>query len=151
MSPDAIFLACNLLALCGWIALLSAPRRNFFVTLAGLVIPLLLSVTYCVVLVTHWRGSLGNFNSLDGVSQIFTSRWLLLAGWIHYLAFDLFIGSWEHRDARAYGVPYFLLIPCLVLTFLFGPAGLLLYLVLRRGYVNQADPGIGRACPAIFL
>jgi len=31
------------------------------------------------------------------VAQLFENRWLLLAGWVHYLAFDLFIGAWETR------------------------------------------------------
>jgi ABA4-like protein len=55
----------------------------------------------------------------------------LLAGWTHYLAFDLFIGGWEVRDAQARGIPHLLVVPALVLTFLFGPAGLLLYLAIR--------------------
>ena len=56
---------------------------------------------------------------------------LLLAGWIHYLCFDLFIGSWEVRDAKAQGISHWLVIPCLFLTFMFGPVGLLLYFALR--------------------
>ena len=56
---------------------------------------------------------------------------MLLAGWIHYLAFDLLIGTWETRDARERGLPHLLLVPCLVLTFLLGPAGWLLYMGVR--------------------
>ena len=65
------------------------------------------------------------------VAKLFSNRWLLLAGWIHYLAFDLFIGAWEVRDAQDLGISHFIVIPCLLLTFLFGPAGLLLYFVIR--------------------
>jgi len=50
---------------------------------------------------------------------------LLLAGWVHYLAFDLFIGSWEVEDAAANGIPHWLLLPCLFLTLMVGPVGLL--------------------------
>ena len=57
--------------------------------------------------------------------------WLLLAGWLHYLAFDLLIGTWEVRDARERGIPHVVVVPCLVLTFMLGPAGWLLYLALR--------------------
>ena len=56
---------------------------------------------------------------------------MLLAGWIHYLAFDLLVGTWEARDSRERGIPHLLLVPCLILTFLFGPAGWLLYLGMR--------------------
>ena len=52
-------------------------------------------------------------------------------GWTHYLAFDLFIGGWEVRDAQSRGISHLLVVPALVLTFLFGPAGLLLYLAVR--------------------
>ena len=58
---------------------------------------------------------------------------LLLAGWVHYLAFDLFVGSWEVEDARARGVSHWLVLPCLLCTFLAGPAGLGLYLLVRAG------------------
>jgi Domain of unknown function (DUF4281) len=65
------------------------------------------------------------------VAALFTNRWLLLAGWVHYLAFDLLIGSWETRDAQERGVPHLLLVPCLFFTFMFGPAGWLLYMGIR--------------------
>jgi Domain of unknown function (DUF4281) len=54
-----------------------------------------------------------------------------LAGWTHYLVFDLLVGNWEVQDARAGSVPYLIVLPCLVLTFLFGPAGWLLYVTAR--------------------
>ncbi len=77
---------------------------------------------------------------------LFTDRWLVLAGWVHYLAFDLFIGSWQVRDARRNRVPFVLVVPCLVLTFLFGPIGLLLYLLLAgvasRGKAWPGHPAV---------
>ena len=68
---------------------------------------------------------------LDGVATLFANRWLLLAGWVHYLAFDLLIGTWEARDARERGLPHLLLVPCLFLTLMFGPAGWLAYIGVR--------------------
>ena len=65
---------------------------------------------------------------------------MLLAGWTHYLAFDLFIGGWEVRDAQRRGIPHLLVVPALVLTFLFGPAGLLLYLAIRRFAPHKVAP-----------
>ena len=58
---------------------------------------------------------------------------LLLAGWIHYLAFDLFVGSWEVSDSRAEGIHHLLVIPCLLLTFMAGPAGLAVYCLIKYG------------------
>jgi hypothetical protein len=66
---------------------------------------------------------------------------LLLAGWLHYLAFDLFVGAWEVRTARAAAIPFLLVVPCLGLTFLFGPAGLLAFLVLAASF-RAARPAV---------
>jgi hypothetical protein len=74
---------------------------------------------------------------LADVRALFSNDFLLLAGWIHYLAFDLFIGSWEVRDARRLGIHHLTVVPCLVLTFMLGPVGLLLYLALRAGWKQQ--------------
>jgi hypothetical protein len=64
---------------------------------------------------------------------------LLLAGWVHYMAFDLFIGAWETRDARRAGVPHLMVVPCLILTFMLGPIGLLVYLALRAWRAHSLD------------
>jgi Mn2+/Fe2+ NRAMP family transporter len=63
----------------------------------------------------------------------FTSPVAATAGWIHYLVFDLFVGAWQVRDAQRRGITHLAVIPCLVLTLLAGPVGLLLYLALRTG------------------
>ena len=60
-----------------------------------------------------------------------------LAGWVHYLAFDLFIGSWQVRDAVRNAIPLWLVLPCLVLTFLFGPIGLVAYLAVRTARTRR--------------
>jgi hypothetical protein len=69
----------------------------------------------------------------------------LLAGWTHYLAFDLFIGGWEVRDAQRRGVPHLFIVPALVLTFLLGPAGLLLYLATRWFASRKRSPAVPAA------
>jgi hypothetical protein len=74
---------------------------------------------------------------LQQVAALFSVPAALLAGWIHYLAFDLFIGSWEVRDSQRLKISHWLVVPCLVLTFLFGPIGLALYLLLRAGLRKQ--------------
>jgi hypothetical protein len=135
MTPDTVFPFANALALAGWILLLVLPRHRWVAGVACLwVIPGMLAAAYVVVLATHILGSPGGFSSLPAVAALFANPWLLLAGWIHYLAFDLFVGSWEARDAQQRGVPHLVLIPCLALTFLFGPAGWLLYGVARSTF-----------------
>jgi hypothetical protein len=132
LSADQAFRVCNLLALAGWLILIFAGRArwaNRF--LCGTAIPLLFACAYLGLLAGHRSEMSGNFNTLSGVASLFSNRWLLLAGWIHYLAFDLFIGSWEVRDSQDNGISHLLVIPCLLLTFLFGPIGLLLYFAVR--------------------
>ena len=132
MNPEALFKLVNPLAMAGWLVLIFFGRRQWAARLVtGLAIPLLLAIIYSALILAHLGESNGNFNTFDGVAALFQNRWLLLAGWIHYLAFDLFVGSWEVRDAEAYRIPHLAVIPCLILTFLFGPVGLLAYCGLR--------------------
>jgi hypothetical protein len=132
MSPETLFSICSMLVLPGWLLLIFVPRWKWSArVIAGVVIPLLLGLIYLYLVATHFRASEGGFGSLAEVSKLFQNPYNLLAGWVHYLAFDLFIGSWEVRDARRLGIHHLLVVPCLVLTFLFGPVGLLLYFALR--------------------
>jgi hypothetical protein len=94
----------------------------------------------------------GAFGSLAGVKSALSVDGVLLAGWLHYLAFDIFVGSWEVRDAQRVGVPHLLVIPCMLLTFMMGPVGLLTYLVLRLAIARQfripAEPKVAGSAPA---
>ena len=132
MKAEQIFSIANMLAVVGWLLILILPRwkGTRFVVLSG-VLPLLLAVAYLILIVLFFGKADGGFDSLANVMKLFTNEWAVLAGWIHYLAFDLFVGSWEVRDSQRSGISHFLVIPCLVLTFLFGPVGFLLYSVLR--------------------
>ncbi|HEY0098066.1 MAG TPA: ABA4-like family protein [Pyrinomonadaceae bacterium] len=132
MSLETIFSVCNWTAMLGWLLLIFVPRWKWtarFITAA--LLPLALAFLYLFLVAAHFAQSEGSFSSLAGVSQLFRNPHNLLAGWIHYLAFDLFIGSWEVRDAQRLGIRHLLVVPCLVLTFIFGPVGLLLYFTLR--------------------
>ena len=85
----------------------------------------------------------GSFQSLAGVHQLFFNNWILLAGWVHYLAFDLFVGSWIVRDAQALKLAHYWVIPILPLTFILGPVGFMFYqgLKLVTGSWRQAKEG----------
>ncbi len=132
MTPDQIFQIANLTALAGWAALLASPLiPKLADRIAGMAIPSLLAVLYCGLILAYFGQSDGGFDTLANVMRLFGKPEAVLAGWIHYLAFDLFIGAWEVRTARSEGVPFLLVVPCLVLTFLFGPAGLLTFFAIR--------------------
>ncbi len=137
MTADQIFRVCGMLAMLGWLGLMLTPvwpkrlRETLPRLIFAVAIPAMIAAIYMVLIVMHWAGHPGGFNSLDAVMLLFTDRWLVTAGWIHYLAFDLFIGGWELADSRERGVPHLAMIPLLLLTFLFGPMGLLGYLIVR--------------------
>ena len=131
MTAEGVFWIANLVAVAGWLLLIAVPRNRRATTVAGTIIPLLLAALYLSLLTVHWGGRRGGFSTLHAVSDLFANEWLLLAGWVHYLAFDLFVGTWETGDALAHGISRWLVVPCLLLTFLFGPVGWLAYHVVR--------------------
>jgi Domain of unknown function (DUF4281) len=151
MTPHQWFAVANPLAMLGWIALAAAlllpagTMRTRLAEAGGRFVPLLLCVGYVVALVAFWGSSPGGgFGTLNEVAILFSSPGVLLAGWVHYLAFDLFIGRWIVDDAlaRAAGssaARRALLLPVLLLTFLFGPAGLLAWFTLR-GLAAKQQP-----------
>jgi hypothetical protein len=144
MNPDALFQVANPIALVGWIALALSPLApRALGLLAGTVVPIVLSAGYAALVLVHWSSGQGGFDSLRSVEQLFQNRWLLLAGWVHYLAFDLLLGAWEVRTARREGIAHAWVLPCLLATFLFGPAGYLLFQFLRASQV----PGRGSLGP----
>jgi len=132
MKAEQIFSIANLIAMVSWILLIIAPRWILTrkVVLSG-AIPLLLSGAYLVLIAAFFGSSEGGFSSLADVMKLFTYEWMVLAGWIHYLAFDLFIGVWEVKDAQAKNISHWFVILCLFLTFMLGPIGFLLYSILR--------------------
>jgi len=131
MTAERLFSTFNLVALAAWLPLVFLPRARWATTILPVVVPCLFAVAYVVLVVMTLPWDEGGFSSLAGVKALFENPWALLAGWVHYLAFDLFIGGWEVRDAQQRGIPHLLVVPALVLTFLFGPAGLVLYLTIR--------------------
>jgi len=138
MTPNQLFSIANALALAAWLLLIVLPRQRWVSGLVSArVVPGVFAVMYIAIVATTWKGSAGGFSSLPDVATLFGQPWLLLAGWIHYLAFDLFVGSWEVRDAQERGIPHLAVVPCLLLTFMFGPAGWFLYNLVRAKYGDR--------------
>ena len=132
MTAEQVFSIANLIAVAGWLILIVAGRIRWIASLVtGAILPLLFAVLYSFLVAAQWGEKTGGFGTLAQVRALFSNDWLLLAGWVHYLAFDLFIGSWQVRDAQKHGIPHLLLVPGLLLTFMFGPIGLLLYCIVR--------------------
>ncbi len=137
MTPSDGFSIVNPAALLGWLLLAaglfsSGRLRQRLLLAGGRVLPLLLCLAYAVALILYGDTAPGGgFGTLEQVATLFRSPGLLLAGWIHFLAFDLFIGRWIVDDALARGLPRPAVLPSLLLTFLLGPVGLGLHFGLR--------------------
>lgn len=133
----ALFSAASTAALLAWVALAAAlfvpAARRWTWRVTGVLLPALLAVGYVGALAAGVRGGdpRGGFGSIAAVRALFANDYALTAGWLHYLAFDLFVGTAVARAGLTAGVNRLLLLPCLALTFLVGPAGLLAYLLLR--------------------
>ncbi len=124
----------------GWLILIVLPRRfDVLFAIPQYIIPFGLSLLYAgLILPTIYTIEGGGFGSLAQVRTLFGHDATLLAGWVHYLAFDLFIGAWIARRADAIGLPRILQAPVLVATFMFGPVGLALFLTIRVFYRRSA-------------
>jgi hypothetical protein len=136
MTTDRLFDIANLVALLGWIALAFAPLARERLVLAARVIGVTLALTYAGLLITSLAGGGtegGGFTSLEGVTALFSRPEAVLVGWVHYLAFDLWVGAWAVKDAGKRGVPHWAMVPVLFLTLMVGPIGLLVYLAARAG------------------
>ena len=133
-TADALFALANPLVLPGWLMLMLAPRWRWTLPVVrGLLVPLL-AIGYSALILARFGVTEGGFGSLAQVQLLFADPYTLVAGWVHYLAFDLFIGSWIIEDALRRRAPAWLRIGVLPFTFMFGPMGLLLYLTGRTAY-----------------
>jgi Domain of unknown function (DUF4281) len=134
LNPDLVFKLANGAALLAWVALVFSPSAVSWAPtvrrITGRWLPLALAVVYLAMLAAHWRGQ-GGFGSIAEVRALFDVPGALVAGWVHYLAFDLFVGSWIAERAAALQMHHALLVPVLLLTFMFGPLGLLAFALLK--------------------
>jgi len=130
-NPNQLFKIANTYAFLCWVLLIVLPQwqhtSRIIIYSSGVILGLL----YVYVLASNFGKTKGSFTSLSGVTRLFQDPINVLAGWVHYLAFDLMTGLFISNHAFQTGFNRILLIPCLLLTFIFGPAGLLLYVVLQ--------------------
>ena len=134
MNYELMFSAAGVLAMIGWVMLLASPWMPLWSDrMAGIVIPTILSGGY-IALSVLFPAESGGFGTFEKVSLLFSQPQALLAGWVHFLTFDLIVGAWICRTARNVGLHFWLVAPCLPVTFLFGPAGFLLFTVIRWGH-----------------
>jgi hypothetical protein len=109
----------------------------------------LLACTYAVIIIPLMTGLIDggsggtpDFSTLAGVQQLLASPGGATVGWIHYLAFDLFVGLWVARNADKYGFARWVQIPILLFVLMLGPLGLVLYLLLRFTRHNKVADAV---------
>ena len=141
MTPETVFLVCNYGVIPAWILLAVAPSWHWTQRIVHQIwVPILLGVVYLGALATSPANPSGaGFSTLSGVMILFGNPYFALAGWVHYLAFDLFVGAWQVRDARRRAIPHLYVVPCLFFTLMAGPIGMLAYLSLRFGMRRAID------------
>lgn len=137
MDYALLFNVVNLSVLPAWALLIFAPRAKLTDKLVhSMFYPVVLGLIYSAGLFMAVFGGHGadggGFDSIEAVRALFASDVGITIGWAHYLVFDLFAGAWMARDALRRNFRHAVLIPCLLFTFLAGPLGLLLYVVLRK-------------------
>lgn len=146
LAPAQIFSIANLIAMLCWVALaisLFAPRAQVSIQrITGLAVPGLFAIVYVFCI---WRGFAespgGGFGSLGQVRALFANDAALDAGWLHYLAFDLFVGTWIVRQGILDRLHPLLLLVCLPVTFMLGPVGFLLFLLERAVFSRRSAEG----------
>ena len=127
------------IAMIGWLIILIASPLwfHFDRVLIGTIITLFCIVYAWLIFQSFSPQDASKFGSLDGVMELFQNKTLVTAGWVHYLAFDLMTGAWIKKNSLKYNITHWLIIPCLFLTFMLGPIGLLLYLIIRLFYTRR--------------
>jgi hypothetical protein len=131
MTPHSFFPIPNTVAALCWLILLLAPLSSAWPRRIAVATVLALALTYAGLIGAFISQGTGDFQSLAGVARLFEHPGLLLAGWLHYLAFDLLIGLWEREEAARIGLARGWLLPCQLLTFMFGPIGWLAFMAAR--------------------
>ena len=132
MPLESLFSVANTMALVSWVVLILLPRTRILRRLVQVLAVGGLCLAYAVLIQLYFFSVPGGgFGTLAAVQRLFEVPEVALGGWIHYLAFDLFVGLWIAQRADALGLSRWLQAPVLVLTFMFGPIGLLLFGLLQ--------------------
>ncbi len=137
ITPDDLYLAFNYGVMPFWALIIFVPFLKLTDILVHSVLaPIVLGVTYAWLIANVMGGVVplpegAGFADFDALAKSFSVKEVLIAGWAHYIVFDLFVGAWIARDAQRVGLNQFIVAPSLLLTFLLGPIGLLSYLLLR--------------------
>jgi len=143
-SIEMIYLWLNFGVLPLWVALIFFPNsRISMIFISSIFLPIIFSTLYIyIVYKILFLGEdilelINLYSSIDGLYFLFSNFNFLLIFWIHFLGINLFLGSWISRDASKYNVSKILSGISLILIYLAGPLGLVLYWFIRIFYSKK--------------
>ncbi len=132
MDFELLFKLFNMSILPAWLLMIFFPKSKVtHYVVYSYFYPFFLGLSYLALLIYSFLDPSGGMGSIAELRESFGSDAVIVLAWIHYLVFDMFIGSWEVKDAEANGISQYVVIPCLVFTLMLGPVGLMLYLIIR--------------------
>lgn len=138
MKLELIFTIANSISFLCWIFLFVFYQKRWIYRILFSFVIILFSCGYLYFLINGLgTTNEGGFDTLEKVKVLFASDKALLAGWIHYLTFDLFVGMWISKSADQLGINRWVLLPCLILTFMAGPLGLFLFIIIKAEYSKK--------------
>ncbi len=143
-NTEMIYLWLNIGVLPFWLVLILFPQSNICKYLVTSIFPyLILSIVYVYLVFENYENGynfLGNFNlylGLDDLNNLFNDNAFLITFWIHFLAINLFCGSWIVRDSSKLSMPKILIFFPLLITYFIGPVGLLFYWIFRIFFAKR--------------
>ena len=143
-SIDMIYLWLNFGVLPFWITLILFPESKICSYLVASVFPFfILGGAYVFLLYKSYLSSYdfdGNFNlylGIDDISDLFSNKNFLMMFWIHFISINLFTGGWVVKDSQKFLINKFLLSIPLIIIYLIGPLGLLVYWLIRIFYAKN--------------
>lgn len=132
MNASSIFTFANSFVLLGWILLIFLPNWKYTQTIILNGIVLLFSILYAYLLLKDISGfSVDSFSTLTNVKALFQNDNAVAMSWIHYLAFDLFVGAYIVKKSQQLQISRWLYTLTLPFTFMFGPVGYLLFFIIK--------------------
>jgi hypothetical protein len=131
MSTSDVFQIVNTIVLPAWLILILFPKKSWRNPVIYS-----FSAAMAVIYASYVFSGLGefdleSFSELEGIKAMFASDKAVLTGWVHYLVFDLLVGNFILNQSQKHNIHHFLMIPCLLLCFMFGPVGFLLYFIIK--------------------
>ena len=138
LTIEMLYFWVNLGVLPVWFILIFFPQSQLCKYFVTSIFPIfILSGSYIFMLYKSYLNSydfIGNFNlyfGINNLSDLFSDNSYLMIFWIHFISINLFAGGWIVRDSQKFSINKILLILPLLVTYLIGPLGLLIYWLIR--------------------